>query len=126
MGVNFAEDGCKDVACGQGICKPSNNSTIPYECECSPGWKQVANFDDDNGFLKTLPCVIPNCKSTNSWILCFILTVASLKHFFVKVESRLSLTCILHITVTMQGLLEYVSNKVYLYLPEYIVGNKIT
>lgn len=55
------EDGCKDVACGQGICKPSNNSTIPYECECSPGWKQVANFDDDNGFLKTLPCVIPNC-----------------------------------------------------------------
>ncbi|KAK1436429.1 hypothetical protein QVD17_02209 [Tagetes erecta] len=53
---------CKDVTCGQGTCKPTNTSIIPYECECSPGWKQVANFnDDDDHFLKVLPCVIPNC-----------------------------------------------------------------
>ncbi|KAI3513552.1 hypothetical protein L1887_20888 [Cichorium endivia] len=54
------EDACNDVKCGQGTCKPSGNSTIPFECECSPGWKQVANTDDDH-FLKFLPCVIPNC-----------------------------------------------------------------
>lgn len=48
------------MKCGQGTCKPSGNSTIPFECECSPGWKQVANTDDDHS-LKFLPCVIPNC-----------------------------------------------------------------
>ncbi|KAI3685582.1 hypothetical protein L6452_34830 [Arctium lappa] len=53
------EDVCNDVKCGKGVCKPSDNSTIPYECECSPGWKQLST-DDDHG-LKFLPCVIPNC-----------------------------------------------------------------
>ncbi|KAJ0805309.1 hypothetical protein HanPI659440_Chr02g0048451 [Helianthus annuus] len=58
------EDVCKQVNCGQGICKPSNKSTIfSYECECSPGWKQLATFAvaNDDSFLKFLPCVIPNC-----------------------------------------------------------------
>ncbi|KAI7738419.1 hypothetical protein M8C21_022790 [Ambrosia artemisiifolia] len=59
----FDDDVCKEVKCGQGSCKPLDNSTIPYECECSPGWKQLATFavDDDNQFFKFLPCVIPNC-----------------------------------------------------------------
>ncbi|KAI7737325.1 hypothetical protein M8C21_016183, partial [Ambrosia artemisiifolia] len=56
-------DVCKEVKCGQGTCKQSNGSIIPFECECSPGWKQLAtsdNGDDDQGW-KFLPCVIPNC-----------------------------------------------------------------
>ncbi|KAI3820072.1 hypothetical protein L1987_13928 [Smallanthus sonchifolius] len=60
------ENVCKEVKCGQGICKPSNNSIIPFECECSLGWKQLASSDDDDDddddqYLKFLPCVIPNC-----------------------------------------------------------------
>ncbi|KAL8225619.1 hypothetical protein R6Q57_018176 [Mikania cordata] len=54
------EDVCKQVKCGNGICKPSDNSTIPFECECSPGWKQIAATSDQ--YIKFLPCVIPNCK----------------------------------------------------------------
>ncbi|KAM0067114.1 hypothetical protein Hdeb2414_s0002g00057091 [Helianthus debilis subsp. tardiflorus] len=57
------EDACKEVKCGQGICKQSQNSSIPFECECSPGWKQLAATsvnDGDQGW-KFLPCVIPNC-----------------------------------------------------------------
>lgn len=57
-----AEDVCKEVKCGKGICKPSDNMSVPFECECSPGWKQVATSNDDQ-YLKFLPCVIPNCKS---------------------------------------------------------------
>ncbi|KAD3337969.1 hypothetical protein E3N88_33490 [Mikania micrantha] len=53
------EDVCKQVKCGNGICKPSDNNTIPFECECSPGWKQIAATSDQ--YLKFLPCVIPNC-----------------------------------------------------------------
>ncbi|KAD6119432.1 hypothetical protein E3N88_10703 [Mikania micrantha] len=53
------EDVCKQAKCGNGICKPSDNSTIPFECECSPGWKQIAATSDQ--YLKFLPCVIPNC-----------------------------------------------------------------
>nr|XP_043637086.1 protein lin-12-like [Erigeron canadensis] len=59
------EDVCQEAKCGQGICKPSDNSTIPFECECSPGWKQVLTSDDDN-YLKFLPCVIPNCTLNHS------------------------------------------------------------
>ncbi|KAI3761712.1 hypothetical protein L1987_52133 [Smallanthus sonchifolius] len=56
------ENVCKQVTCGEGICKPSDNSTIPYECECSPGWKQLAtSVDDHHQYFKFLPCVIPNC-----------------------------------------------------------------
>ncbi|MFS7952836.1 hypothetical protein Hanom_Chr07g00611591 [Helianthus anomalus] len=60
------EDACKEVKCGEGICKQSQNSTIiPFECECSPGWKQLATTSDNDGDQgwKFLPCVIPNCKS---------------------------------------------------------------
>ncbi|KAJ9560431.1 hypothetical protein OSB04_005591 [Centaurea solstitialis] len=61
----YPEDACNDVKCGKGVCKPSNNSAIPYECECSPGWKQLSTDDDDDDnddhHLKFLPCVIPNC-----------------------------------------------------------------
>ncbi|XP_076917922.1 uncharacterized protein LOC143578144 [Bidens hawaiensis] len=58
--VTTAEnDVYNQVNCGQGICKPSNTTTSPYECECSHGWKQLANTS--NQYLKFLPCVIPNC-----------------------------------------------------------------
>ncbi|KAI4317888.1 hypothetical protein L6164_025718 [Bauhinia variegata] len=54
-------DLCKDVACGKGTCKRSNNGTFPaYVCECEDGWKQTRS-DDDNDF-KFLPCIVPNCS----------------------------------------------------------------
>ncbi|KAL8261379.1 hypothetical protein R6Q59_025428 [Mikania micrantha] len=59
VSLMFVEDVCKQAKCGNGICKPSDNSTIPFECECSPGWKQIAATSDQ--YLKFLPCVIPNC-----------------------------------------------------------------
>ncbi|KAK7818229.1 hypothetical protein CFP56_041627 [Quercus suber] len=57
------DDVCKEVVCGKGTCKPSNQSAfLLFECECYPGWKQ-ANFGlADNKFL---PCVVPDydvCK----------------------------------------------------------------
>lgn len=52
-------DVCKEVECGKGNCKPSENSTFNFECECSPGWKQARSDDSDS--FKFLPCVIPNC-----------------------------------------------------------------
>ncbi|XAR57278.1 hypothetical protein NMG60_11025355 [Bertholletia excelsa] len=51
---------CKDVECGKGTCKPSDNSTFLFECVCEPGWKQTAGSDRHNAH-KFLPCVIPNC-----------------------------------------------------------------
>ncbi|KAM3707183.1 hypothetical protein ACB098_02G004900 [Castanea mollissima] len=58
----FSNDGelCKDVACGKGTCKPSNQSAFfLFECECYPGWKQ-ASFGLAENF-KFLPCVVPDC-----------------------------------------------------------------
>ncbi|GLU08915.1 hypothetical protein SLE2022_257990 [Rubroshorea leprosula] len=53
---------CKEVQCGKGKCKPSQNCTFSYECECDPGWKRtLANDDHDDDHNKFLPCVIPNC-----------------------------------------------------------------
>ncbi|GLT99574.1 hypothetical protein SLE2022_170060 [Rubroshorea leprosula] len=52
------EELCKGVACGKGKCKPSQNSTFPFECQCDAGWKQTRADTDDH--LKFLPCVIPN------------------------------------------------------------------
>lgn len=52
---------CKEVECGKGTCKASSNSTLFFECECDPGWKQARSDDDDD--LKFLPCVVPNCKA---------------------------------------------------------------
>nr|POE50571.1 hypothetical protein CFP56_00034 [Quercus suber] len=53
-------DVCKEVVCGKGTCKPSNQSAFfLFECECDPGWKQ-ANFGLAQNF-KFLPCVVPNC-----------------------------------------------------------------
>ena len=59
------DDVCKEVVCGKGTCKPSNQSAfLLFECECYPGWKQ-ANFGlADNKFL---PCVVPDCKSSLSF-----------------------------------------------------------
>lgn len=54
------EDVCKEVECGKGTCKPSKNSTFPFECECDHGWKKALDSIDDEG-LKFLPCIIPNC-----------------------------------------------------------------
>ncbi|KAL8171142.1 hypothetical protein V2J09_022946 [Rumex salicifolius] len=51
------ENVCKEVPCGKGSCKPTQNSMIPFECVCEPGWKQPLSAD---GFA-FLPCVIPNC-----------------------------------------------------------------
>ncbi|KAL9401464.1 hypothetical protein Peur_005313 [Populus x canadensis] len=53
------DDVCKKVECGKGTCKPSDNSTWFYECECDPGWTQT-RFDQDD-HLQFLPCVVPNC-----------------------------------------------------------------
>jgi len=50
---------CKEVECGKGTCKASSNSTLFFEYECDPGWKQARSDDDDD--LKFLPCVVPNC-----------------------------------------------------------------
>ncbi|KAF9673757.1 hypothetical protein SADUNF_Sadunf10G0057200 [Salix dunnii] len=50
------EDVCKKVECGKGACKPSDNSTWFFECECDPGWKQISSGDH-----KFLPCIVPNC-----------------------------------------------------------------
>nr|KYP73555.1 hypothetical protein KK1_006185 [Cajanus cajan] len=49
---------CKEVECGKGTCKPSNNSSFFFECECDPGWKQALSNETD---LKFLPCIVPNC-----------------------------------------------------------------
>lgn len=52
------ENVCKQVPCGKGSCRPTTeNSMIPFECVCDPGWKQPSSSD---GF-SFLPCVIPNC-----------------------------------------------------------------
>ncbi|XP_050240677.1 uncharacterized protein LOC126689503 isoform X5 [Quercus robur] len=54
------DDVCKEVVCGKGTCKPSNQSAFfLFECECDPGWKQ-ANFGLAENF-KLLPCVVPDC-----------------------------------------------------------------
>ncbi|KAG6764492.1 hypothetical protein POTOM_031962 [Populus tomentosa] len=53
------DDVCKKVECGKGTCKPSDNSTWFYECECDPGWTQTRFEQDDH--LQFLPCVVPNC-----------------------------------------------------------------
>ncbi|XP_023900477.2 uncharacterized protein LOC112012314, partial [Quercus suber] len=58
----FSDDDelCKDVVCGKGTCKPSNQSAFfLFECECYPGWKQ-ASFGPAEKF-KFLPCVVPDC-----------------------------------------------------------------
>ncbi|CAK8570696.1 unnamed protein product [Lathyrus sativus] len=54
------DDVCKEVECGKGTCKASKNSVIPFECECDKGWKKAFDSNDDGG-LKFLPCIIPNC-----------------------------------------------------------------
>ncbi|XP_073224183.1 uncharacterized protein [Cicer arietinum] len=53
-------DVCKEVECGKGTCKASTNSTFSFECECDQGWKQALD-SNDNGGLKFLPCIVPNC-----------------------------------------------------------------
>lgn len=53
------DDVCKKVECGKGTCKPSDNSTWFFECECDPGWKQTSSDHDDH--LKFLPCIVPDC-----------------------------------------------------------------
>ncbi|PNY13308.1 hypothetical protein L195_g009961 [Trifolium pratense] len=55
------DDVCKEVECGKGKCKPSKNSTFLFECECDQGWKKAFDSNDDDGGLKFLPCIIPNC-----------------------------------------------------------------
>ena len=61
------EDVCKEVECGKGTCKPSKNSTFPFECECDHGWKKALDSTDDGG-LKFLPCIIPNCKKSSLFL----------------------------------------------------------
>jgi hypothetical protein len=59
----FLDDVCKEVECGKGTCKLSKNSTFPFECECDQGWKKAFDSNDDGG-MKFLPCIIPNCKNS--------------------------------------------------------------
>ncbi|MED6119881.1 hypothetical protein PIB30_015831 [Stylosanthes scabra] len=54
------DDVCKEVKCGKGTCKPSQNSTFLFECECDPGWNQAFSSNDDSAF-NFLPCIVPNC-----------------------------------------------------------------
>ncbi|XP_075655753.1 uncharacterized protein LOC142625891 isoform X2 [Castanea sativa] len=55
-----SDDVCKEVVCGKGTCKPSNQSAFfLFECECDPGWKQD-NFGLAENF-KFLPCLVPDC-----------------------------------------------------------------
>ncbi|KAL4642293.1 hypothetical protein ACB092_02G005200 [Castanea dentata] len=63
------DDVCKEVVCGKGTCKPSNQTAFSlFECECYPGWKQ-ANFGlADNKFL---PCVVPDCTVNYSCMNAF-------------------------------------------------------
>ncbi|KAL2324434.1 hypothetical protein Fmac_023492 [Flemingia macrophylla] len=58
------DDVCKAVQCGKGTCKPSKNSTLMFECDCDPGWKQHLSAND--GGFKFLPCIVPNCTLNNS------------------------------------------------------------
>ncbi|KAG4998330.1 hypothetical protein AAZX31_10G232200 [Glycine max] len=58
------EDVCKKVECGKGTCKPSQNSTLLFECHCHPGWRQTLSAHDE-GF-KFLPCIVPNCTMDSS------------------------------------------------------------
>ncbi|GAB4843334.1 hypothetical protein Ancab_013300 [Ancistrocladus abbreviatus] len=53
---------CKEVECGKGDCKPTQNneSSFPFQCECHPGWKQPLSS------LSFLPCVLPNCTLNKS------------------------------------------------------------
>lgn len=53
-------DVCQRTECGKGTCKPSNDSTFGFVCECEVGWKQARPDHDDD--FKFLPCVIPNCE----------------------------------------------------------------
>ena len=52
---------CKGVECGKGTCKPSNDSSLFFVCECDPGWMQTRPAHGDH--LKFLPCVVPNCET---------------------------------------------------------------
>ncbi|KAK3042201.1 hypothetical protein RJ639_001321, partial [Escallonia herrerae] len=36
----FFDDVCKVAECGKGTCKPSQNSSFAFVCECDAGWKQ--------------------------------------------------------------------------------------
>ncbi|KZV40753.1 hypothetical protein F511_25605 [Dorcoceras hygrometricum] len=54
----FGGNPCEGNVCGRGNCFVTDNSTFGYECECEDGWRQAP---DDGGFLKFLPCVLPNC-----------------------------------------------------------------
>ncbi|XP_073123840.1 uncharacterized protein [Henckelia pumila] len=52
---------CEGNVCGRGSCFVTDNSTFGYECECEDGWRQARYEQDNGGFLKFLPCVVPNC-----------------------------------------------------------------
>ena len=64
IGFAMAENVCKQVNCGKGSCKPSDNDTFSFECDCDSGWKKSLSDDDDDddGHFKFLPCIIPNCQ----------------------------------------------------------------
>lgn len=61
-----SDDVCKEVECGKGTCKPSTNSTIPFECECEQGWRHALASSNNETGLKFLPCTTPNCKNSLS------------------------------------------------------------
>lgn len=61
-------DPCEGNVCGRGFCFVTDNSTFGYECECEDGWRQ-ARYVEDGGFLKFLPCVVPNCEIFSSYFV---------------------------------------------------------
>ena len=93
------DDVCKEVVCGKGTCKPSNQSAFfLFECECDPGWKQ-ANFGLAENF-KFLPCVVPDCKSSlfpsnpNGLCVCEYIYMTAIPHTAKQFVDELLCICI--------------------------------
>ncbi|KAL1812728.1 hypothetical protein ACET3Z_022793 [Daucus carota] len=47
---------CGIVNCGEGTCRGSNTTALGFECNCSPGWKQIPLVS-----FAIPSCVLPNC-----------------------------------------------------------------
>ncbi|XP_017257459.1 uncharacterized protein LOC108226977 isoform X1 [Daucus carota subsp. sativus] len=47
---------CGIVNCGEGTCRGSNTTALGFECDCSPGWKQIPLVS-----FAIPSCVLPNC-----------------------------------------------------------------
>lgn len=64
---------CETAKCGKGSCSeapgPIPVISAGYQCTCDPGWSQPKAF---NLTVPNAPCIIPNCKFTNSTSLPYL------------------------------------------------------